>query len=121
MGRRCLIVDDSRPFLAAATALLDSEGMTVVGCACSGAEALRQARELEPDVVLVDVELGDEDGVAVARRLREQDADVRMLLVSANPLTDVADLVSEAGADGFLKKTALSTEAIEAVCRRPDR
>ena len=58
MPLRCLLVDDSDAFLEAASVLLERERVTVVGVASSSAEALRQARELRPDVILVDVGLG---------------------------------------------------------------
>jgi two-component system, NarL family, nitrate/nitrite response regulator NarL len=72
----CLIVDDNANFLEAAASLLQREGVTVVGLASSIADALQQARELSPDVVLVDIVLGRESGFDLARRLAEMDTDV---------------------------------------------
>ena len=69
MAMRCLIVDDSPHFLRAASALLEREGIAVVGVASTSAEALRRAQELEPDVALLDVDLGGESGFDLARRL----------------------------------------------------
>ena len=71
MPIRCLIVDDNKSFLEAARVLLEREGLTVAGVASTGAEALRQAETLRPDVVLVDISLGDESGFDLARRLVE--------------------------------------------------
>ena len=67
--RTVLIVDDHPEFVAAAGALLRSEGLRVVGRAATGAEALAEAARLRPDLVLLDVRLPDSDGFAVARRL----------------------------------------------------
>ena len=69
MPLRCLLVDDNEAFLEAASVLLEREGLTVVGVASSIAEALRQVRALRPDVILVDIGLGDESGFDLARLL----------------------------------------------------
>ena len=62
MQIRCLIVDDNQPFLDAARLLLEREGLAVVGTATTGAQALRLEEELRPEVVLVDIRLGEESG-----------------------------------------------------------
>jgi DNA-binding NarL/FixJ family response regulator len=59
MPFRCLIVDDHAGFLGAARALLEQEGIDVVGVASTKAEALQRAKELRPEVTLVDVESSD--------------------------------------------------------------
>ena len=69
MPLRCLIVDDSEEFVASASRLLGSQGMDVVAVASSGEGALRLAGSLAPDVALVDIELGDEDGIELSHRL----------------------------------------------------
>jgi CheY-like chemotaxis protein len=67
---RWLIVDDSPCFLEAARGLLERQGIMVVGVASNGAEALRLAEELRPDVTLLDIDLGGESGLELARRRR---------------------------------------------------
>jgi DNA-binding NarL/FixJ family response regulator len=113
---RCLLVDDSDAFLKAASILLRREGMTVVGVASNSAEALRQARALRPDVILVDIGLGDESGFDLARLL---DADGQggdaVILISARAETDYAELIAESPAAGFLVKSELSAQAISRV------
>ena len=69
MGRTVLIVDDHATFRATASALLTSEGLTVVGTSADGASALRDAARLRPHVVLLDIQLPDIDGFAVAAAL----------------------------------------------------
>jgi CheY-like chemotaxis protein len=68
---RCLLVDDSDVFLKTVSGLLQREGLTVAGVASNSAEALRQARALRPDVILVDIGLGDESGLDLARLLAQ--------------------------------------------------
>jgi DNA-binding NarL/FixJ family response regulator len=119
---RCLIVDDSEEFLASAERLLAVQGLDVVGLAASGADALRLAVQLRPDVALVDVHLGDEDGLEVAQRLATEAPATRVVLISTHPEADLAELVAGTPAAGFLAKTALSASAIvELVGAAPDR
>ncbi len=112
MFKRCLIVDDSRAFLASARALLESQGVTVSACAASSEEALAAAGRCKADFALVDVELGGEDGVALARLLSAREPALRVILISAYGLDDVAELVAACGAAGFISKTALGRQAI---------
>jgi DNA-binding NarL/FixJ family response regulator len=116
MPLRCLLVDDSRAFLEAASVLLEREGVTVLGVASSTAEALRQARALQPDVILVDIGLGDESGFDLARLLaRDGDGDggsATVILISMSAEADYADLIAESPAAGFLPKSELSARGI---------
>jgi DNA-binding NarL/FixJ family response regulator len=111
---RCLIVDDSAAFLKAASVLLQREGVTVVGVASNSAEALRQARALRPDVILVDIGLGNESGFDLARLLVKDDqgGNAEVILISARAETDYAELIAESPAAGFLVKSELSAQAI---------
>ncbi|HUA48331.1 MAG TPA: response regulator, partial [Solirubrobacteraceae bacterium] len=68
---RCLIVDDNASFLDASRSLLERQGFSVVAVAATGADALRLAAELAPDLILLDVDLGEENGFAVARQLAD--------------------------------------------------
>ncbi len=117
MRLRCLLVDDSAAFLEAASVLLEREGLTVVGVASSIAEALRQARALKPDVILVDIGLGDESGFDLARLLAQDgladDADV--ILISARAEMDYTELLAESPAAGFLPKSELSARGISRI------
>jgi DNA-binding NarL/FixJ family response regulator len=111
---RCLIVDDSPRFLDAARGLLEGQGVTVVGQASSSAEALRRAAELRPDVTLLDIDLGGESGLELARRLQDQagPAPAPVILISTHAEQDYAELIAASPAIGFLPKTALSADAI---------
>jgi DNA-binding NarL/FixJ family response regulator len=104
---RCLIVDDSRPFLDAARLLLEREGMAVVGIATTGAEAVRLQEELRPDVVLVDIRLGDESGFDVARQLSGT-----VILTSTHSESEYAEEIEASPVVGFIPKTQLSASAV---------
>jgi len=114
MPIRSLIVDDNRLFLAAARVLLEREGLAVAGVATTGAEALRKAETLRPDVVLVDISLGEESGFDLARRLVDDDPGNQAVVVLISTLAeaDIADLIAESPAAGFLAKADLSASAI---------
>jgi DNA-binding NarL/FixJ family response regulator len=111
---RCLIVDDSPRFLDAARGLLEGQGVMVVGQASSSAEALQRAEELRPDVTLLDIDLGGESGLELARRLQDQagPSPAPVILISTHAEQDYAELIAASPAIGFLPKTALSADAI---------
>jgi DNA-binding NarL/FixJ family response regulator len=106
---RCVIVDDNAFFLEGASDLLRREGLDVVGVASNGAEAVRLVTELRPDVTLVDVDLGDEDGLEVARQLTGH---TKVILISTHPESDMTHLLGASPAVGFIPKTRLSAQAI---------
>jgi DNA-binding NarL/FixJ family response regulator len=101
-----LIVDDHAGFRASARRMLECEGYEVVGEAADGAEALAAARELRPDVVLVDVGLPDCDGRDLAERLGAG-GEPAVLLISSRD-----DVESDGEALGFIPKDRLSGRAI---------
>jgi DNA-binding NarL/FixJ family response regulator len=115
---RCLIIDDNPHFAQAARSLLEHEGLTVVGTASTGSEAIELVREFQPDVVILDIDLGAESGFDVAEQLRTGDAHTSLasgpeiVLVSAHDEEDFADMISESVAAGFVAKSDLSARAI---------
>jgi len=109
---RCLIVDDSPEFLEAASHLLERQGLLVVGCALTGAEALTLTRELQPDVVLVDIVLGRDSGFDLARDLAALGTGATVILMSIDPERDFGEMVAESPAAGFIPKSTLSGPAI---------
>jgi DNA-binding NarL/FixJ family response regulator len=112
---RCLIIDDNESFLDSAQRLLQAEGLEIVGTASTGADGLRLATEKEHDVVLVDVELGDENGFDLTRRLTSVPHPVPVILISTYPEEDLADLLASSPAVGFLAKSRLSAEAVRSL------
>ncbi len=108
-----LVVDDHSGFRACARRMLEREGYDVVAEAEDGKSALARAREVRPELALVDVYLPDIDGCEVATRLGELDGGPAVVLISSRARSEVDPLVPQCGARGFLPKDQLSREAIE--------
>jgi DNA-binding NarL/FixJ family response regulator len=106
-----LIVDDHAAFRASARTLLELDGFDVIGEAADGASALDLARELDPELVLLDVALPDTTGFDVAERL----APTKVILTSSRAQTDLGPRVRACGALGFVPKDRLSGAAISAL------
>ncbi|MDQ3889623.1 MAG: response regulator transcription factor [Actinomycetota bacterium] len=108
MALTVLIVDDHDTFRACARACFEAEGLDVVGEAVDGGTALAAASELEPDVILLDVQLPDIDGFEVAERLQARGFGGRIVLTSSRDGEDFGPLVVGCGARGFVPKGDLS-------------
>jgi DNA-binding NarL/FixJ family response regulator len=87
--------------------------MPVVGVATTGTEALRLDQELRPDVVLVDIRIGDESGFELARRLRGT-----VILFSTDAENDYAEEIEASTAAGFISKAELSASAVRRLAGR---
>jgi CheY-like chemotaxis protein len=115
MHVRCLIVDDNASFREEMRGLLAEQGLDVVGGAGSAADAHRQIAELRPDVALIDIDLGGESGLDLARELGEQRGNgtvPHVILISTHEEAEYADLIEASSAIGFLAKTDLSAATI---------
>jgi len=123
MPLRCVIVDDNASFRREIRGLLEEQGIDVVACAASGAEAVQQVAELLPDVVLVDIDLGEESGLDLARQLGEggRAAHPDLILISTHDQSEYADLIEASPAVGFLAKTDLSAATIRRLLDGPNR
>ena len=118
---RCLIVDDNESFLEIAAASLAGDDLDVVGTAATSADALRQVAEQQPDVVLVDINLGEESGLELARILVERFPRLAsgVVLISTRAERDFGGLIKTSPAAGFIPKTELSARAVlEVVANR---
>jgi DNA-binding NarL/FixJ family response regulator len=117
---RVLVVDDNTGFLDTATRVLRSEGMNVVGTAATSAQALSRTQEMEPDVALVDIDLGPESGLQLARQMAAvtDSGRPRIILISTHSAEEFADLIAASPAIGFLPKSTLSARAIEELLER---
>jgi len=116
VSRSVLIVDDHPSFRATARALLESEGFEVVGEARDGREALELVAELEPEVVLLDVQLPDATGFDIAVELAERNGRRPVVvLVSSRDASDYGELIPACGARGFVPKGELSGAAVQAL------
>jgi DNA-binding NarL/FixJ family response regulator len=117
MSIRCLIVDDQRSFLTAASSVLETGGVDVVGVAATAKEAVQLAVDLTPDVALVDIDLAEENGLDLAAELAQRHA-VRVVLISTHGEEDFAELIEASPAIGFLPKTQLSGSALRELVER---
>jgi DNA-binding NarL/FixJ family response regulator len=113
---RLLVADDQAVVRMGFTAMLDSQpDMTVIGTAQDGEQAVRIARELRPDVVLMDIRMPVLDGIEATRRLSQQDAAPHVLVLTTFDLDDYVYDALRAGASGFLLKDATPEEILAAV------
>ena len=115
---KVLIADDHAGFRQSAGRLLEAEGYEVVGEAADGAGAIAEARRLQPDLVLLDIQLPDEDGFEVAAEITAfggGDGAPAVVLTSSRDWSDSADLIRRSGARGFVPKSKLSGEALAGI------
>ncbi len=115
---RLLIADDQALVRGALGALLDLEpDLDVIGMASEGAEAVRLATELRPDVCLMDIQMPGMDGVEATRRIREASAGTRVLVVTTFARPGYLRSALDAGASGFIVKDTPAEQLAEAVRR----
>lgn len=112
------LVDDNAPFLEASRMLLTREGLNVIGTAETAAQCVRLAEQLDPDVILVDVDLGADSGLALAARLADAPVHSRVIFMSTHPAEDYAELVADTGGLGFISKSELCRDVIEVLVER---
>ena len=118
MRETVLIVDDHPSFRASARRMLEADGYEVVGELDRGEGVVAAVEKLNPEVLLLDVDLPDIDGFEVTRRLLDANgATPHIVLVSSHDLTDLDEAVAASGARGFVAKSELSAEAISSVIR----
>ncbi len=113
---RALIVDDNERFLDVARSSLGRD-LDIVGTANTSDEALRLTAEQRPDVVLVDIGLGEESGFVLARRLTDDfpELHLRIVMISTRNEEDYMELIASSPAVGFLAKSRLSGSAVLAL------
>jgi DNA-binding NarL/FixJ family response regulator len=103
---RVLIVDDHPAIRRIVRLTCERHGMDVIGETPAGTEAIEMARTLHPDVIVLDLVLPDMDGFTVARSIREEDPDSKILILSARDDDKAVFDSIRAGVDGYLDKTA---------------
>jgi DNA-binding NarL/FixJ family response regulator len=116
-----LIVDDHAGFRESARILLVDAGFDVVADAADGRSALEQAGRLHPEIVLLDVQLPDIDGLLVAKELVRGSWSPTVVLVSTRDAADYGRRLAESGATGFISKSRLSGDTLRAMLRGPDK
>jgi DNA-binding NarL/FixJ family response regulator len=111
-----LIVDDHRMFSESLSRLLaDEEGITVLGVAATGADAIEMVGRLHPNVVLMDYQLPDQDGVSVTTKIRRQSPEVMVVMLTGSTEDRVLLAAIDAGCSGFLTKDRAAAEVVNAV------
>jgi len=108
--RTLVIVDDHAGFRSSARELLELDAFEVVGEAGDGASGVAAARRLTPDVVLLDLQLPDTTGFAVAQEIA---GDFAVVITSTHDDEDIGAMARRSGACGFVSKSELSGAAIE--------
>ena len=105
---RTLIVDDSAAFRRCIQAFLESESeIEVVGEATSGLEAIVKARELKPDLVLMDMRMPGMDGTSATRQLREEMPELKIIVMTSVDIQEYRDAAMANGASGFVVKESV--------------
>jgi DNA-binding NarL/FixJ family response regulator len=113
---RVLLADDQELVRSGFRLILElADGIDVVGEAADGHEAVRLAKELQPDVVLMDVRMPELDGIEAIRRLRQAGVDARVLVLTTFDLDEYVYAAMRAGASGFLLKDAPRQQLVTAV------
>lgn len=118
---RILVVDDNADFLRAARFLLRQLGHDPVGLARSGDECLALAAGLNPDVVLMDVNMPDMDGVRTARRLKSQPGSMPVIAIGAQNDDALHHRCAESGCDAFIPKADLADDLPRVLARLANR
>jgi DNA-binding NarL/FixJ family response regulator len=113
-----LVVDDHELVRSGISALLaDANGIEVVGQAESGEQAIKFAREHEPDVILMDIQMPGIGGMEATRKIARSDSDIRVIAVSACDDNPFAQRLLQAGASGYITKGADAEEMIDAIMK----
>ena len=113
---RVLIADDEPLFVETIEALLaEDDRVEVVGTAADGEEAVKLARSLEPDVILMDISMPTLDGIEAAREIREHLPAARILVLTGSSISADIDRSRQAGVAAFLTKDRLGTQLLDAI------
>jgi PAS domain S-box-containing protein len=107
-----LLVDDHPLFLEGLRSLLVSHGVQVVGVAYDGRAALEQARALRPNVVLMDIEMPQMDGIEATRQIKAELPETRVVMLSASDQDDQVFEAIRAGAAGYLLKSLRADDLV---------
>jgi DNA-binding NarL/FixJ family response regulator len=103
---RVLLAEDHKIVRQGTRMYLEAMGVDIVGEATTGVEAIRLARELRPDVIVMDIHMPELTGVEATRRIRHENPEVRVLVLTAYDDPTYVHALLDAGADGFVLKTA---------------
>jgi DNA-binding NarL/FixJ family response regulator len=114
---RILIADDNQIIRDSVAEILAGEGWGVCGRAADGAEAIEKVRELRPDVVVLDVSMPGIDGLETARRLRRENPDVKIVIMSQHDPARLLPRALEVGANACVDKGSVARDIGDAIRR----
>jgi DNA-binding NarL/FixJ family response regulator len=120
--KRLLCVDDSPDMLEILVDLLQPQ-FTIVGALSSGASVLEAATALNPDIVLMDVDLGDMSGFVVAKQLRSSGCPASVVFLSVHESIDFIRAAKDLGAAGYVCKSQITRDLVKTLhsaASRPD-
>jgi DNA-binding NarL/FixJ family response regulator len=112
-----LVVDDHRIFAELLSGALAAAGMRPLGTATSAAQALAMTRDLQPDIVVMDIQMPGQDGLAATRRIRELSPGTIVAVVTAHRDPDWVVRAAQAGASAFVPKNGSLDEMIDVLTR----
>ena len=113
---RVLVVDDFEPWRRfACSTLQQNSALQVIGEVSDGLEAVRKAKELQPDLILLDIGLPSLNGIEAARRILESSPNVKILFVSENRVSDIKEEALSIGGCGYVLKSNASRELLPAI------
>src|SRR3954447_20712262 len=116
-GVRVLVVDDHRTFAELLSGALVSAGMTSLGTAHSAAEAVAMAEDLQPDVIVMDIQMPREDGLSATRRIKTVAPEAVIAVVTAHRDPDWVVRAAQAGASAFIPKNGSLAEMLDVLGR----
>lgn len=114
---RILLVDDHALFLHSLKVLLSAKGYEVVGTANNGMEALRQARILNPDLILMDIEMPDCDGLTATRLIKAEMPQIKIVMLTVSTSDENLFEAIKSGASGYLLKSQSADRFLELVAQ----
>ncbi len=114
---RVLLVDDHPLFLQSLKGLLNASGYEVIGLAGTGVEALKQARLLRPDLILMDIDMPECDGLAATRLIKAEMPQVKIVMLTVSATDEHLFEAVKSGASGYLLKTQSAERFLELIAQ----
>jgi DNA-binding NarL/FixJ family response regulator len=114
---KLLLVDDHSLFLQSLKVLLSAKGYEVMGTASNGAEALKQARLLSPDLILMDIEMPSCDGLAATRLIKAEMPQIKIVMLTVSATDENLFEAIKSGASGYLLKSQSADSFLEMVAQ----